>query len=82
MVTTFSGVNGWESTTVKGIPTYGQNLSSAIIASHVADFGGNTLENTMPGYYNFKYLASSMAYANARGRQPIVVFAWPEDIQP
>lgn len=81
-VQTFASGNGWATTTVKGIPTYGQNLTSGMVAIHVADLGSNGVENTMPGYYNFKYLANTMAYANARGRQPIISFVWPEDMRP
>lgn len=81
-VETFSGVNGWAATTVKGIPTFGQNLSGNVIAIHVADLGSNTIEDTMPGYYNFKYLANSVAVANSYGRQKIAAFVWPEELRP
>jgi len=72
----------WYSGGSSGIPSAGENVGGNVIAIHVADLGSNGVENTMPGYYNFKYLANAVAVANAHGRQPIVRFVWPEDLQP
>lgn len=81
-VETFSSVNGWTGTTVKGIPTAAQNINGNVLAIHVADLGSNGVEDTMPGYYNFKYLANSIAVANSYGRQKIVQVVWPEELTP
>ena len=81
-VETFSSVNGWTATTVKGIPTAAQNIVGNILAIHVADLGSNGVEDTMPGYYNFKYLASAIAVANSYGRQKVIKIVWPEEVQP
>ena len=44
--------------------------------------GSNGVEDTMPGYYNFKYLASAIAVANSYGRQKVIKIVWPEEVQP
>lgn len=75
-----------DESTWTGSATSGQNIRASIHALHVGDLGSRQPavggELTRPGYYNLKYLVNSVRVANAHARQPLIVFAYPEDIQP
>lgn len=69
-----------------GSATTGQNIKVSIQALHVGDLGSRQPatggELTRPGYYNLKYLVHSVKLANAHARQPLVQFAYPDEMQP
>ena len=69
-----------------GSATTGQNIRANIFALHVGDLGSRRPatggEDTRPGFYALKYLVHSVNLANAHARQPLVVFAYPDGMQP
>lgn len=69
-----------------GSATMGQNIRASIHALHVGDLGSRQPaaggELTRPGFYNLKYLVNSVKMANAHARQPLVMFAYPDEMQP
>lgn len=69
-----------------GSATMGQNIRVNIQALHVGDLGSRQPatggELTRPGFYNLKYLVNSVKMANAHARTPLVMFAYPDGMQP
>lgn len=69
-----------------GSATRGENVKANIFALHVGDLGSRQPmaggELTRPGFYALKYLVHSVNLANAHARQPLIVFAYPEEMKP
>lgn len=69
-----------------GSATMGQNVKVSIQALHVGDLGSRQPatggELTRPGFYNLKYMVHSVNLANAHARQPLIVFAYPDQMVP